>query len=169
MAVVNSEQLLEQAEQLFAPSAAGAPRQVDLRRSISAAYYAVFHFVLSMAADQFVGATKRQSSRYVLVYRSVNHAALKKLCEKLTRPSVSDDILLHFPSGGLGPNLPFAASAVVELQEKRHLADYDPSQRFNVSDAKRAVETAASTIRRLKKLNTKRREAFLTLLCFSSR
>jgi hypothetical protein len=169
VAVPNYEHLLEQAWQLIASPASGAPRQADIRRAISTAYYAIFHFILTAAADEFVGVTKRQSSRYTIVYRSVNHSVLKKLCERLSNPNVSPDLLKHFPRSGLGTNLPPLASAVVELQEKRHLADYDPSKKFKTSDARRAIDTATGAIARFERLNQRRRQAFLTLLCFPAR
>jgi uncharacterized protein (UPF0332 family) len=169
VAIVNYEHLLDQAEQLIVQSAAGAPRQADIRRAISTAYYALFHFILTGAADEFVGVTKRLSSRYTIVYRSINHSVLKKLCERLSNPKVSPDMLKHFPRSGLGANLPALASAVVELQEKRHLADYDPSKKFKTSDARRAIDTANGAIARFNRLNQKRRQAFVTLLCFPQR
>lgn len=78
MAVLNPDHLLEQADRLLAPPGGGAPRQVDLRRAISNAYYSLFHAVLTDAADDFVGSTHRQSPRYALVYRSVDHKSLRK-------------------------------------------------------------------------------------------
>lgn len=169
MAVPNPDHLLEQAEQLILPPVAGAPRQADIRRAVSAAYYAVFHFVLTEVADEFVGVTKRSSTRYALVYRSVNHSALKKLCEKLSKSTASPDVLKHFPRSGLGPNLPLFANAVIELQEKRHLADYDPSQKLKISDGRRAIDSARGAMRRFRRFNAKRRQSFVALLCFSSR
>ena len=71
MAVLNSDHLLDQAERLTTPLGLGAPRQADLRRAISAAYYGVFHAVATEAADEFVGRTQRDSARYALVYRSI--------------------------------------------------------------------------------------------------
>ena len=59
MAPLNPEHLFEQAEALVVPPEAGPPRQVDIRRSISAAYYGVSHAIAAAAADEFVGKTKR--------------------------------------------------------------------------------------------------------------
>lgn len=169
MAVPNPDHLLDQAEQLIIPPPAGAPRQADIRRAVSTAYYAIFHFLLAAAADEFVGVTKRKSTLYTLVYRSINHSTLKKLCVLLSTSRVPAEVSKHFPRADLGPNLPLIASAVAELQEKRHRADYDPSQKLKISDGRRAIDTANTVIRRFGKLNAKRRKAFLTLLSFSSR
>jgi uncharacterized protein (UPF0332 family) len=54
VAILNPDQLFEQAEKLIAIPA-GRPRQVDIRRAISSAYYAIFHAIITAAADQFVG------------------------------------------------------------------------------------------------------------------
>jgi len=64
LAILNPEHLFEQAENLVAPPEAGPPRQVDVRRAISAAYYGVFHATAAAAPDQFVGVTKRATSQY---------------------------------------------------------------------------------------------------------
>jgi hypothetical protein len=55
VAILNPEHLLEQAERLIEPPPAGPPRQVDIRRAISSAYYAVFHATLAAAARRFGG------------------------------------------------------------------------------------------------------------------
>jgi hypothetical protein len=58
MAIFNSDHLFEQADKLIV-SQAGRPRQADIRRAISAAYYGLFHAIVAKAVDQFVGATNR--------------------------------------------------------------------------------------------------------------
>jgi hypothetical protein len=87
--IPNAEHLLDQAEPLIAPVGPGAPRQVDLRRAISSAYYAVFHAVLAAAADEFVGRARRAETAYGLVYRRIDHGALRELCAELNRPSLA--------------------------------------------------------------------------------
>ena len=72
MPVLNPDHLLEQADRLMASTGRGAPRQADLRRAISNAYYGVFHAVVTEAADHFVGRTQRQTPTYGLVYRSID-------------------------------------------------------------------------------------------------
>jgi hypothetical protein len=77
--------------------------------------------------------------------------------------------LKHFPKLELGRHIQRIASAIVELQEQRHLADYDPTQRYKISDARRAIEMAEDAIRRFGKLHAKRKQAVAILLCFSKR
>lgn len=163
MAVLNPDHLFEQADRLLAPTA-GPPRQVDLRRAISAAYYAVFHYIVTAAADEFVGKTKRGVNRYTLVYRSIDHRALRELCNEAKKQQLPLKFQKYVPATGFGPNIQAFASAVVELQEKRHAADYDPSIQIKTSDASLAIATARSAIRRFERAGAQRRKAFLTLL-----
>ena len=169
MAVLNPDHLFDQAEKLIAAPAAGPPRQVDLRRAVSTAYYAVFHYILTAAADEFIGVTKRNTALYTLVYRSVDHRGLKELAQEVRKPQPTAKYSKYVPAKGFGNNIQAFAVAVVELQEKRHVADYDPSARMKTSDASAVVATARSAIRRFEKATAARRKAFLALMLFPPR
>jgi hypothetical protein len=167
--VPNPEHLLEQATRLGKAPAAGRPRQVDLRRAISSAYYALFHFILASAADQIVGVTKRASREYSRVYRSIDHRSLRELCEEMQKATLPARFQPHAPRSGFGPNIAAFAAGFSDLQEKRHLADYDPLVREKLSDAQAAIRTARAAIVRFKRASAGRRKAFLSLLLFPPR
>ena len=169
MAVLNPDHLLDQAARLITPPGGGAPRQADLRRAISNAYYAVFHAVVTQAADDFVGMTQRTSPRYALAYRSIDHRSLRILCEDVKKTTLPAKYSKYAPRGGFGSDLIALATAVVDLQEKRHLADYDPLFRVRTSDAELAVATGHTAISRFNSANRVSRKAFLSLLVFSPR
>lgn len=169
MALLNPDHLLEQADRLAAPPGVGAPRQADLRRAISSAYYGVFHAVVTGAADVFVGRRYRDTPRYALVYRSVDHRSLRRICEDVVKTPLPEKYSKYEPSGGFGPDLKALATAVVELQEKRHAADYDPLSRVKMSDAVLAVATARSALDRFGSASNTRQKAFLSLVVFSPR
>jgi uncharacterized protein (UPF0332 family) len=156
------EHLFEQAEALVASPQA---RQDDLRRAISASYYALFHFTLTAAADMVVGTDDRSSARYSLVYRSVDHSRLRALCCQLsgTRPQ-----LPLTPSDGFGRIADFARIAF-HLYELRNLADYDPSRPFTTDEARVAISDAREAIKRFQQGTVEQQKAFLTLLLFRSR
>lgn len=168
MAILNPDHLFEQADRLIT-SSVGPPRQVDIRRAISAAYYATFHATITAAVDQFIGVTNRDESRYGLVYRSVSHAWLRDLCKEVQKSTPSNKFKPYVPDDGFGPNINAFATAVVELQEKRHAADYDVMIRMNKSDALLAISTARAALRRFEKANKTRRVAFLSMLLFPPR
>ena len=169
MSVLNPDHLLEQADRLITPPGGGAPRQADLRRAISNAYYAVFHAVAAQAADDIVGRTHRPNPRYALVYRSINHKSLRELCEEIKKTNLRAKYSAYSPKGGFGPDLIALASAVIELQEKRHLADYDTLFRVRMSDAVLAVATGRTALDRFRNASRTSRKAFLSLLVFSPR
>ena len=164
MAVLNPDHLFDQADKLVIAPSVGAPRQVDLRRAISSAYYGLFHFTMATLADEFVGLTQRPSGRYALVYRSVDHRALRILCAEVQKQTPPRNYSPYIPANGFGQNIQAFATAAIELQEKRHRADYDPVPRFRTSDAKLAIGTALSAVRRFTRASPERRKAFLTLL-----
>src|SRR5205814_8088527 len=123
--VLNPDHLHDQAERLATPTGAGASRQADLRRAISTAYYAVFHAVAAEAADELVGRTQRDSSRYALVYRSIEHGRLRGVCQDIVKSTLPAKYANYLPSGGRGTDSLAVATAISELPERRHSADYD--------------------------------------------
>lgn len=169
MAVLNPEHLLDQADRLTVSPGVGAPRQADLRRAMSSAYYAIFHAVLTDAADDFVGRTQRHTPRYALVYRSIDHRTLRGLCIDIRKAKLPDKYSSHEPRGGFSSDLKAFATAVVDLHEKRHLADYDPLFRVRPSEAGLVVATARTALARFTRVGRAQRKAFLSLLVFSPR
>jgi uncharacterized protein (UPF0332 family) len=163
---INPDHLFEQAASLISPQA-GRPRQVDIRRAVSAAYYAIFHAIITAAADQFIGVTNRGESRYGLAYRSVDHGWLRKLCEEVQKSSLSVKFKSYAPSAGFGANM--AAFAAATLQQRRHAADYDVMIRMNKSDASVAIATARAAVSRFSATSPPERLAFLSLLLFAPR
>ena len=164
MAILNPDHLFEQADKLISPLPAGPPRQVDLRRAISSAYYGLFHSCLAAAADEFVGFTQRATGRYALVYRSIDHKTLRELCNEARKQTPPVKYVPYFPSGGFDANIQAFSTAAIELQQKRHGADYNPQPRFRTSDALLAVSTARSAVQRFKAANDEHRRMFVTLL-----
>lgn len=169
MAILNPEHLFEQADALIRPPPAGPPRQVNLRRAISAAYYGIFHATVTSAADLGIGAIHRGTKQYGLVYRSIDHRSLRELCEQAQRQKLPGRFSAYAPQNGFGPDIAAFATAVIELQEKRHRADYDPLIRANTADALLAVTTARAALARLQQADSASRQAFLTFLLFRPR
>jgi uncharacterized protein (UPF0332 family) len=168
VAIFNPDHLFEQADKLITPQS-GRPRQADIRRAISAAYYGIFHATITKAVDQFVGATNRDRSHYSLVYRSVSHSRLRELCNEVQKSTLSNRYRPYVPLAELGPHIVAVAEAIVELQEKRHSADYDVAIRMNRSDAALAISTARAALERFGKASQQEQLAFLSLLLFSPR
>jgi hypothetical protein len=75
----------------------------------------------------------------------------------------------YIPDGGFDRNIQAFADAFIQLQEKRHAADYDPLIRLKRSDAILAIDAARTAVSRLNDASGEHRKAFLTLLLFPPR
>ena len=114
------------------------PRQADLRRAISTAYYALFHAMAKDAADMLVGVgLDRPDKAWAHTYRALQHGDAKTACQAVRN--------LNFPN-----NIRSCADAFVALQQRRHDADYDPDYRVLRADALDAIQQAEDAIRDLK-------------------
>ena len=165
MAPLNPEHLFQQALKLT-ESDAGRPRQADLRRAVSSAYYGLFHAVATAASDRFIGASNRSMARYELVYRSIDHNRLRALCDEVAKQTVDSRFV---PPGGFSANLKAFATAIVDLYQMRHDAVYIPSFDVTRSEVRLLVATAQDAFDGFLSAATEEREAFLTLLLFRPR
>jgi hypothetical protein len=155
---MNPDHLLDQALSLAMASPAGAPRQADLRRAISASYYALFHFALTAATDLVLGRSARRKTPnlYVRAYRTVEHSELRKRSNEIRNSGASTGIVDF-------------ADAIVELQEARHRADYDPLFRIKRSEAVNKVFTAVVAIAGFKRTSDIEKKSCLVTLLFKGR
>lgn len=169
MATLTPDHLFEQADGLLSLYPRRKPRQTEIRRAISAAYYGVFHFVLTQVADRYIGATLHADPRYALVYRSIQHGGLRALCLEVKKPGVTEKLKPYVPIAGFGRDIRLFAAALANLQDRRHDADYDPSVSFVRKDAVSAIDAARSAIARFKSAERGDKEAFLALLLFPAR
>lgn len=129
----------------------------------------MFHAVLATTADEIVGSTQHSSELYQLVYRSIHHRRLREICEAVQKATLNAKLAKYVAGGGFGSHLQSLASAVLELQQKRHSADYDPRFRVRMLDAAVAIATARSGIARLYEAPAAERRAFSFLLAFEPR
>lgn len=169
MAVLNSSHLLEQASLLVSATPGRKPRQVNLRRAVSSAYYAVFHHILTAASDEFVGKGLRTDARYNLVYRSIDHAAVRRTCLEAARPVPSAKFQNYLPAEGFEPAIRSFANIFVRLQELRHQADYDPSQSMTSVDGMFSIYLAQNAIAEFDASSVEGKRLLLTILLFSPR
>ncbi|MBC7586543.1 MULTISPECIES: hypothetical protein [unclassified Tardiphaga] len=166
MAIINPWQLFDQADRLIAEAGG---QQVDLRRAVSAAYYGLFHSATIAASDFIVSKSRRNHREWSLVSRSIDHKDLRELCKALDQPP--GKYRPFIPAMGFSAELKDYARAVVELQQKRHDADYDPIATFRVSDCKSLVASARNAATQFKSISVDADEwrIFICLLLFPPR
>ncbi len=126
-----SNSLLEQAN-ILARLDSGRPRQANLSRAVSSAYYGLFHLLCDDSAGFFVGRGAGNTSIRGLVARAFVHTQMKEACLDVQRrnpsPLLQPFFAVHNPLGS--PELQRVADAFVRLQAHRHRADYDTNNPF---------------------------------------
>ncbi len=140
------EDLLSQAESL-AQLDAKKPKQANLRRAVSSAYYAVFHFLVHEACCVQIGTQHGQAPFRHVLGRAFAHTVMKQACTSFGGGTLKDAVIKGLPRSPTGNYLiPKAiqdiAATFAELQENRHLADYDLTERFRRSDVRALIEQA---------------------------
>jgi len=127
------DELLQLASDLVAQEPARV-NQAVLRRAVSTAYYALFHLLINETSANW----SRASSRNVLG-RMFDHALMRRVSSRILDAK-------RFPFTGEDPtvvqNLRAVADAFVDLQDKRHTADYDNSAVWDPTEALEEVERA---------------------------
>lgn len=146
--------LLDQARTL-AKSDPKKPKQANLRRSVSSAYYALFHFLSEEAAKGFIGASHQDKMRRDLARRAIAHARLKEVCGEFLKPTPRKLLQPYWTSSGIAGDrdLKVICEFLIELQELRHAADYDfsaPVTKFMALDACDKASDAMEAWKRLK-------------------
>lgn len=146
------------AKTLCSASGRGKPRQADLRRAVSAAYYAVFHELARTCADALVGKTKakRADKAWVEVYRGLDHGAARKACDT--------SVNVVFPQG-----IKDFSDAFKQLRSARHAADHDPMIRPGEIEALGLITLAEDSINALSGAGRNDRIAFAAWVSITSK
>ncbi len=148
--------LLETATKLAAANER-RPKQADLRRATSTAYYAVFHALAQECADRFVGTGgQRSDAAWNQVYRALEHRFAAQQARKAGQ--------FGFPAG-----LCDFGDAFASLQEERHRADYDPSASYTKADVEQLLGSTQKALNDLENSPKADRPAFAALVLFKHR
>jgi hypothetical protein len=138
--LITPNRLLEHAIRLWPPSAKGWPEE-DRRRSVSAAYYALFHTLVVDASSRIAAST--DPALQARVARAFNHAHMGKVCKLfLQREFAKVPILGTLITLPIEPDLILVAEAFTLLQDARHTADYDLMVEFPRIEAGRLLTLA---------------------------
>lgn len=158
-----STELLAQAGML-AKREPRRPKQASLRRSISAAYYSLFHFLIEETTKLTVGAAHNLAALRQFAGRAFVHGKMKNVCEEFTKATPKSDALKAFwPAFGIpgSADLQTIAENFIDLQESRHDADYNLSRHFTRQDAATAADQAKEAIDAWYRLKAANEEAGL--------
>ena len=134
----------------------GRPRQTDLCRAVSVSYYAMFHTLALCNANMIVG-SNRGHPAWSQAYRALEHGHAKNQCNNQLMMS-------RFP-----PEIQRFGRWFVDMQRKRHVADYDPEANFQRSEVIQFIEETEQTIASFESADRDDRRAFSVFVLFRLR
>jgi hypothetical protein len=124
--MAHSDDLIEHANFLVDLNVPNDPKQVDLRRAVSAAYYAIFHLLTSEAARNWKH--DRHQTRFARIF---DHKPMKTSSSSVASKQPPDDpakLAVFF-------QLKVVAENFVSLQQARYDADYDNARVWSRTQA----------------------------------
>ena len=150
------DDLIELAREL-ARRDTGRPKSVSLRRSASSAYYAMFHTLAYLCADQLIG-WRQPFSVFTPIYRSLEHAKARSVLTASRQKTSKDEMIEAIA-------VTFAA-----LQDARHDADYNPEPfSFSRSGTLDLIDSAEQAIVAIRSLPPEQKLALAVKLVVKSR
>jgi uncharacterized protein (UPF0332 family) len=156
---VHHDDLLRQAERL-AQLDPKRPRQANVRRAVSSAYYALFHFLVDQACRAAIGTQHEQAPYRHVLGRAFSHATIAAACKSFAGGTLKAGVAKGLPkSFAIDAPTKLLAEVFTDLQEKRHAADYDLTTQFKRSDVLvliEQVEDAMTDFKALPASNDKR-------------
>lgn len=114
-----------------------ATSQAALRRSVSTAYYALFHLLTGDAAGRWHGSAEAVTA----LERALQHGPMKISSTEFAKILWTD---WHGNSQRVPPALQRVARAFLELQEERHTADYNNHEQWTATDVQRILHITAT-------------------------
>ncbi len=151
--------------------AAAPPDASDarLRRAISTAYYAVFHKILRLAAERFVGEAQRHTAAYRLPYRGFDHGRVYEVCQAVDKPMMNKIFREALGRTAVSEELRGFAFAFRELRDARQFADYDPAQRLTIIAVNEIIQIAEAAMDVLDQVDLEELADVLALMMVKTR
>ncbi|WP_056188870.1 hypothetical protein [Methylobacterium sp. Leaf113] len=142
--------LLEVADGLALSPGTPNVRKAAMRRAVSTAYYAVFHALCYLCADELVGWSR--TGTHDPIYRSVDHGSAKTRLAGKAAERIGSTVLA-------------IGAAFTKLQDDRHAADYaSPVLPVSLERTQTIIASARQTIALIEELQKPQRLELAILL-----
>ena len=125
----------------------GRPRQAELRRAVSAAYYALFHTLALCCANRLAG-SDRTGAAWIQTYRALEHGHARNQCN-------DQSALIPFSN-----EIRLFCTRFVSLQRQRQQADYSPDAAFSRGRVMQFIDESEDAINALESTSGADRRAF---------
>ena len=155
--MIDPQELIDTCRKLVPQSADPPPSEADMRRAISAAYYAVFHTLAASNAELIAGPPQSNVSAYAWerVYRRLDHG----------RAQNNLRAVLNL----LSPTGEYFARTFIDLQGWRQEADYDPNFTITRPTTVNIIAQAETAIRNFAQLTQEERRLLVAQSMFDRR
>ena len=155
--MIDPHGLIDTCYKLVPQAATTPPSQADMRRTISTAYYTVFHTLAASNAELIAGQPQSNMSSYAWerVYRRLDHG----------RAQNNLRAVLNL----LSPNGENFARTFIDLQDLRQEADYDPNFSVTRTRTLNIVAQAETAIRDFAQLTQEERRLLAAQSMFDRR
>jgi hypothetical protein len=154
------DQFLHQAKRL-AGLDSKKPKQGNLRRADSSAYYALFHFLVDQACRLVVGSQHKQAPFRQVLGRAFEHGTMKSACVSFAGGTLKVTVAKGLPpTFSIPVEIKLLAGFFVDLQLQRHFADYDLTERFHRSAVLGLIKQTETCITQFKNLAATDEKAF---------
>ncbi len=145
--MITPNKLLEHARSELAHSGKNKPRQADLHRAVSTAYYAAFHSLSQAVASEFVPAASKETR--LAFARAIDHGKAKDTCAQAPWSKCPDPELRKF------------AAALKNLYQQRTDCDYNMQYKISKAETFAAITEAAGAMQSLDRADPGLRRDFL--------
>ena len=125
---------------------------------MSTCYYALFHLLCANCADSLIGSagSDRSDPAWLQTYRAVEHGFAKNRCK--------DGKIATFPEA-----VEDFAALFIEMQDRRHDADYDPTSRFARNEVIAMIQRTEDAVTRFRAVPLRHRRAFAAFTVLRNR
>lgn len=165
------DDLLTHAERLVQPSIAATDvTDIDLRRSVSACYYALFHAITSRLAGHLLPDTNGIGRAHLV--RSIDHHAVRRVSHWIARNSTPPaHVAAHVADLRGERSLVAVSDAFLELMDSRHRADYDRLAVHDEALARNVLASSRNAVDALGNLDDRSEAAAVwrALICLAAR
>ncbi|MFI5459511.1 MAG: hypothetical protein ACHRXM_29140 [Isosphaerales bacterium] len=113
----------------------------------------MFHLLVDEACRVQIGALHNQAPFRQVLGRAFAHAVMKEACKSFAGGTLKKGVAKGLPVGFTVPGeIRELANTFVDLQDSRHLADYDLTERFERSDVLALIARVRQDIESFKNL-----------------
>jgi uncharacterized protein (UPF0332 family) len=137
------------------------PKQANLRRAVSAAYYAVFHYLVEQACRVLMGTQHEQRAYRQVLARAFSHGTMKAACTSLAGGTMKSAVAKGLPAHFVVPReIRALARTLTDAQDWRHEADYDLTVPFFRADVLTMIQQVETDIQGFNNLPPSNEKSF---------